>query len=97
MSCNGRCCEYFQINLSPEQLKQRASIAAGGDYEKVASMVIPLFAAHTGSTTWFYGCKHYNKETRKCMDYENRPKMCRNYPDGMQCGHSKSCTEKGMR
>lgn len=97
MSCSGRCCEYFQFGLSPEQIKQRAEIAAGGDYEKVASMVIPLFAVHSsGDTTWFYTCKHFDKQTRKCMDYDNRPKMCRNYPEGVKCGHSNLCTEKGI-
>ncbi len=37
-----------------------------------------------GFTEWepdpneFYlSCKHWNFKTRLCMDYENRPKMCR--------------------
>lgn len=40
-------------------------------------------------TEWFT-CKHYNKETKNCMNYDNRPGMCRNH------GHSncpyKNCT-----
>lgn len=28
----------------------------------------------------FYECKHYDPETRACTNYENRPPVCRDYP-----------------
>ena len=28
---------------------------------------------------WHYTCKHHDKETKKCLIYDNRPKMCRNF------------------
>jgi Fe-S-cluster containining protein len=28
----------------------------------------------------FYECRHYDRENKRCMDYENRPPVCRDYP-----------------
>lgn len=28
----------------------------------------------------FYTCRHYDPETRRCGNYANRPRMCREYP-----------------
>lgn len=35
----------------------------------------------------FFTCKHWNEETRLCGAYADRPRMCRDYPYGQQCGH----------
>jgi Fe-S-cluster containining protein len=32
-----------------------------------------------------YTCKHYDRDTKLCTIYENRPLMCRNYPNGHAC------------
>jgi hypothetical protein len=32
--------------------------------------------------------KHHDPVTGDCMNYENRPRMCRNYPYGKKCGYS---------
>jgi Fe-S-cluster containining protein len=29
---------------------------------------------------YYYRCKWFDQETRKCTNYENRPPMCRDYP-----------------
>lgn len=28
----------------------------------------------------YYDCKHFDRETRRCTNYENRPQPCRDYP-----------------
>jgi Fe-S-cluster containining protein len=28
----------------------------------------------------FYACRHYDRETRLCTDFENRPPLCRDFP-----------------
>jgi Fe-S-cluster containining protein len=33
----------------------------------------------------YYSCKEYDWDTHLCKIYENRPKMCRNYPNGNAC------------
>lgn len=30
--------------------------------------------------THFYECRHYDPETRQCMNYDNRPDICSGYP-----------------
>lgn len=39
-----------------------------------------------------YTCKHFNTETNNCMNYENRPNMCRDYPE---YGKDYKCKYKG--
>lgn len=38
----------------------------------------------TGEAHWFwsffYDCKHYDAENKRCTNYENRPPICRDYP-----------------
>jgi Fe-S-cluster containining protein len=34
---------------------------------------------------YYYSCVHYNWETHLCNDYENRPEMCKRYPNGREC------------
>ncbi len=29
---------------------------------------------------FFYHCRHFDAETRSCLNYENRPRVCRTYP-----------------
>jgi len=29
---------------------------------------------------FYYRCTNYDEETRRCMDWENRPAMCRSFP-----------------
>lgn len=35
----------------------------------------------------FYTCAHWDEETRRCTNYENRPVMCRDYPYAQNCVH----------
>ena len=30
--------------------------------------------------SFFYECRHFDRETRRCLNYENRPPLCRSYP-----------------
>lgn len=43
------------------------------------------------SVKWHFECTNLDPETGKCMDYENRPKMCRVYePEtDVMCAHYK--------
>lgn len=69
-----------------------------GDLDKVADMLIPLgnFVvtpggdrfrwSDDGDSQW-YTCKHHNRETGDCMNYENRPQLCREHPYGRRCNY----------
>ena len=51
----------------------------------------PSYETH-GRLGWnentpLYTCKHWDEETRLCSAYEDRPKMCRDFPYGQICEH----------
>lgn len=35
---------------------------------------------HVPVVTLFYECCHYDRETRRCLNYEHRPPVCSGYP-----------------
>lgn len=39
-----------------------------------------LLAGEIGILPDFYSCRKWDPETRRCTDYENRPRPCREYP-----------------
>ena len=43
----------------------------------------------TEYTVYHYSCKHHNKKTKDCDIYEERPMMCRSFPDSGFCGYRK--------
>ncbi len=38
---------------------------------------------------YHYSCKHHNKKTKDCDIYEERPMMCRSFPNNDYCGYRK--------
>jgi len=42
---------------------------------------------------YHYTCKHFDQKSGNCMNYENRPDMCRVYPNGGVCKY-KGCTRR---
>lgn len=39
----------------------------------------------------FYTCRHLDAATGDCTDYDNRPRLCREYPYGVDC-EKRDCT-----
>jgi Fe-S-cluster containining protein len=85
LSCNGGCCENFPLPMSKEMINRRYqnSQDANGtllEMKMLKEMVIPLqnsaFVAG-GKRFFWYTCKHWSKESRKCTIYEKRPSLCR--------------------
>lgn len=100
-SCQGFCCAAFNLPVSPSALA-RLSGRRFRDIEKIKDMVIPL-GKHKGnpvveqanvgnSRVHFYTCKFFDGESRNCLDYENRPTMCRDFPYSL-----KTCPYEGCR
>lgn len=48
-----------------------------------------LNTKNEGRITYHYSCKHHNKKTKDCDIYEERPMMCRSFPDNGFCGYRK--------
>jgi Fe-S-cluster containining protein len=89
MSCNGNCCKEFPLPLSLEKIKRMFQEGKGtnGTYlemKMIAKMLIslpkkPVFV--NGKKYFWFTCKNFDKQTKKCMIYEKRPVMCRTFPD----------------
>ena len=97
-TCAGFCCEAFIIG-SPEDvagLEERW----GEDGRKVQDLVIHLgkfsnnptgrvpkcgTSVVAGEGADFHTCKAFDRETRRCTVYADRPNMCRSYPNLGYC------------
>ena len=64
----GACC-----NLTPEE---RPNLA-----EYLSSEELKLYMAMVGEDGW---CINFDRDTRKCQIYDNRPRFCRVKPDIFQ-------------
>ncbi len=92
--CTGHCCKNFPLPASLEEIRRRRNkeVCPPGelwieDGDKLASMLVPLHEGTypDGSPAWFFTCKHHDPVSGDCMDYENRPRMCSDYPYGQPC------------
>ena len=86
--CTGHCCAVFTLDTSPEKVATKNWARGAVDGEEIQDMVIPLkeyepYVNELGNTRYFYTCRHFDGEN--CNNYENRPSMCRSYPDGGNC------------
>lgn len=90
----GACCRLAISEFSPAQLLEKASrgdkfakeyISTFSPYENVEEpeKQFPLYIEllkESGEQVYYYHCKKVT-EDNKCSDYENRPSICRDYPD----------------
>ena len=110
-SCNmcGTCCRLACSEFSYEELKLKAKnndnfakqftgvFIPYNDKEqarKIYPEYIKLLEDNKEDEVYFYHCPKLN-ECSKCSDYENRPQICRDFPDNplallpKSCGYSK--------
>ncbi len=90
----GACCRLSISEFSPVQLLEKASRGdkfakefistfTPYEHEEDAQKQYPLYydlLKESGEKVYFYHCKKVT-EDNKCSDYENRPSICRDYPD----------------
>lgn len=77
--CPGKCCRYFALPIdTPETWKEFDFIRWFLLHERATVFV--------DEAEWYLlvhtKCKQLNDETNRCMDYENRPSICRDYSHG---------------
>jgi len=98
MKCTGVCCKKFYVALDQETLKGYGE-REGGDAHILEDMLV-----YTGEsveinqgtayqfTSWYYTCNRWDESTGRCTRYNERPDMCRNYPDyGRMAGTCEYC------
>lgn len=106
-SCKGcaTCCNLACSEYSYEELKKRAEngdnfakqfvsvfipYKTREDAEKVYPEYLKLLSENVEGDVYFYHCPKLN-ECKRCSDYENRPKICRDFPDNPLDILPKSC------
>lgn len=106
-SCNGcaTCCNLACSEYSPEELKRRAengdnfakqftSIFVPYNSREEARKIYPEYINLLDETVedevYFYHCPKLT-DCKRCSDYENRPKICRDFPDNPLDILPKSC------
>lgn len=109
--CNGcaTCCNLACSEFSPEELKQKAENGDNfasqflsvfvpyksiEDVRNVYPAYIELLEENKEDKVYFYHCPKLTSDN-KCSDYENRPEICRRFPDNplsllpSSCGYCK--------
>ena len=109
--CSGcaTCCNLACSEFSPDELKQKAengdnfakqftSIFIPYESKEEARRVYPeyiqMLEDNKEDDVYFYHCPKLTKDNR-CSDYENRPQICRDFPDNPlsilpnSCGYKK--------
>ena len=106
-SCKGcaTCCNLACSEFSPEELRQRAengdnfakqftSIFVPYESREEARKIYPEYIKLLDETiedkVYFYHCPKLT-DCKRCSDYGNRPKICRNFPDNPLDILPKSC------
>ena len=85
--CIGRCCQAFSISLQSERdplVLYTEDPDGFVDGRALADMLIRL-PGPTPDGRLRFTCRHLTDELR-CGIYEERPDMCRTYPNGGTCG-----------
>lgn len=93
MRCTGRCCGPIRIwrGGEPITLADLCAIVdreyGGVDNAKLKALLLPSPSAeHVNSVT----CRAFDTVTRRCQVYDDRPEMCRDYPNNqgdVGCAH----------
>ena len=95
--CNGcaTCCNLACSEFSPEELKTKAEkgdnfasqftkifvpYKSREDAEKIYPEYLKLLSGTLDEDVYFYHCPKLS-ECKRCTDYENRPQICRDFPD----------------
>lgn len=115
----GVCCKFAVSEFSPQELGQKALqgdvfasqfVKTFEPYDSIEKVkrIFPQYLeflekSETAGGYYFYHCPRVTKDN-KCPDYENRPQICRDFPDNpiaflpLSCGYNewKRNTEKKM-
>lgn len=99
--CTGHCCREFPVSTPLVELSRIAADASRDattrdEAGRIAAMLVPLGQRRKagGEIQDVYTCRHHDASSGDCLAYDDRPRMCRDYPYGRSCEHA-SCTMRG--
>jgi Fe-S-cluster containining protein len=73
------------VKLTPEEAMERG---LRHEVDPPTGFDLREWSEHTGP---LYTCRHWDEETRLCTVYDQRPRMCRDYPYAGRCQHDCEC------
>jgi Fe-S-cluster containining protein len=84
--CTGACCDpvplpaedYWDMSRNPKLYKNSRYIM---------NMLIPPQRPVPQHGDVDFACRYFDRETRRCIAYDRRPAMCREFPETGICGH----------
>ncbi len=108
--CTGHCCDKLWLaDISPEELRRISKRSDGNEVvPKIWHFLRKgFYAPDTGKilprrfgrirVVYHYFCDYWDANSRKCKNYENRPRVCRDYPfygsSDLKCNFN-NCTYK---
>lgn len=107
-ACTGKCCAVFNYSVSRETLAARDDADSKFLADMLIDLTPDEAEARAerfnvtppdGYTVreWAdygqaYTCRHWDEKTMLCGVYEDRPRMCRDYPYAGKCQHDCACT-----
>lgn len=107
----GVCCNFAVSEFSPEELKLKAengdnfasqfvsvfvSYKDMNEVEKIYPEYVQMLNDSGESGYYFYHCPKVTQDNR-CSDYENRPQICRDFPDNPIAFLPKNCGFKDWK
>lgn len=103
--CTGQCCVAFPVNTNQDCLTlDLAEMLVPIGREEAAERHARLYSDNlveprggSADDGQYYRCAHWDEETRLCRIYEDRPRMCRDFPgydDGAVCEYGCDCQDR---
>jgi Fe-S-cluster containining protein len=88
-TCPGLCCRTFPLNPSLEECIEGATAiygyrSANGHRIQDDERVVDLLRVNP-EKPGHYTCSAFDPVSGNCMAYEDRPRLCREYPYGRPC------------
>lgn len=86
--CTGRCCESFTLLGHSEELGDQYLVSVDQLAEEWRELFFLREVKDDGGGEYgLFGCKKWDCETKNCLIYADRPKLCQLFPENHACRH----------
>jgi Fe-S-cluster containining protein len=82
--CTGECCDPVRV-LAEDYWDMSRDPNAYRNSRYLMNMLVPAQRPIPQHGTVEFSCRYFDRETRRCVAYDRRPAMCREYPETGTC------------
>jgi Fe-S-cluster containining protein len=113
VTCGGNCCAVFTLSDQAQAKLADPDVPIQDERQIRAMIVPLSYVRarlrlwrlgmtrrsplHRGMRGTLFTCRFWDRKTRRCRIYANRPRMCVKYPYGEACDSSATCTHPGIK